>query len=291
MAIPMMLNNHPDIIRVFALLAQGDRQEARRWLQTFLKNYPQYVNNNDPLILWLDAQTRATREERLQQLRLLTAMSDPQNEYYLLARHLLSIEEQENPTNTRRFIPIAIGLTVLIVLIGLAGVLLTPASTLPVTPTAIAVQATLSLTPTSSPTPLPILVTALAIPPRITYEAGQLQITAIEDLSLRVVSRSTRQLVQPIQGARFYVLYVTFECLVGVCQDPPEADLTLIQVDGFTFEPREDVIPLDTPALEAVALGIPTSGAIVFEIPFVGMPTVLRILPEGAEQPIDLRLP
>jgi hypothetical protein len=101
------------------------------------------------------------------------------------------------------------------------------------------------------------------------YPQGILQVTAIEDQSERVIDSDTGEVLTPIPGARFYALNVVFECRGGICDAPPQANLTLQLDDGSRIQPRVGVQIAGATGLSPIALGRTTNGWVVFEVPSI----------------------
>lgn len=276
---------HPTLIKANIALFKGDRLEAQRLLDDY---YSQHQDQrNTPEVLWLDAQTRLTREERLQQLEYLLQLLPPEHVYHRIARQHLQ-EEAEYASKLyppprfwqRRFLGLGVWLWLLLIggvfAVSSVNTLLQPApiATPPATP-AIATQPTR--------TPQPDMSRPLA-PENHTlrFEAGILQILAVEDNSQRVVLAATHELVEPVPGARFYALRLVFECRLAVCERPPEAELALRVDDRFMINARADVGIENMPPMEAIALGRAVSGWVIFEIPAAGQVSYLQITPFAA---------
>jgi hypothetical protein len=276
-----------EVIRAAIALAQGDRAEARRWLL-------RHTGTPTPQTQWLEAQTLPTREERLVALRVLALRLPADDPYAQLARETLATEERFNAPQASSWH--ARGLAALLGVLAFVGVVLLLPGLLagqeppPPPPTQAAALITPEVTADASPTLMLSMPRSLVIDP-ILYTGGQLQITAIEDGAQQVISTLTGQSVQPITGAQFFVVYVTFECRIGICDRPPQATLTLVQSDGFEFEAREHLTVLGSQPLEPVALGIETSGAIVFEVPLIGVPARLHVQPLGDDRVYQVPLP
>jgi hypothetical protein len=285
---------HPDLIRANIFLARGDKAEARRMLGNYLKQRKLANMHDDPFILWLDAQTRADATERLQQLRLLVATTPPDNPYHRLAQHTLDIAHEEHPAKNNRLTARIIAIVLAIGALLGAGWLLTNlfAPTIP-SVALITAEPTAEITETFLPTEVPVRLTALATETSVlSYDEGILTFTAIEDNAVRVVNRFSGERVQPIEGARFFVVFFTFECRIGICEQPPEATLTLVQSDDFTFVVRDDLSIGGLAPLAPIAFGIQTSGAFVFEIPFIGLPVRLEVAPKSRKNlPLEINLP
>ncbi len=277
---------HPILIKANIALFKGDRLEAQRLLDDY---YSQHKDQRHmPEVLWLDAQTRPTREERLQQLDYLVQNLPPDDKYHRIARQHLKDEADYaaklNPAPRfwqRRLAGFPIWLWLLFLVGGIFAIsaLNTVLNPVPLpTPAATEIIATL---PTR--TPLPDMSSTLAPEQHaLRFEAGILQILAVEDTSLRVVLASTNELIAPVPGARFYALRVVFECRLAVCERPPEADLALRVDDRFVINARTDVLIENTAPMESIALGRAASGWIIFEIPAAGQVSYLQITPFGA---------
>lgn len=278
----------PELVRATVLLTQGDRMEAAHWLGLYLRENPDAAQV--PQVRWLQAQAATARDERLLQLRALARIPG-EDRYRQLARQSLAIEERyAQPLQTRqrwRKWWIILG-----VLGAVAGVLVLLAILMPAPAVALVTTATAVPTPTATPV---LTATPAAAPMAlgsepVEYNAGVLLVEAVEDGAQNVVT-SEGQPAIPIIGAHFYVVYVSFECRIGICQRPPEADVTLLQDDNFEFVPRTDLSVWGVPPLGAVALGIPTTGVIVFEIPIIGVPESLRIAPRDERNTYTVALP
>lgn len=285
---------HPDLIRANIFLARGDKAEARRMLGNYLKQHKLANMHDDPFILWLDAQTRADATERLQQLRLLVATTPPDNRYHQLAQYTLDIAQEERPNKdnrlSSRIVPIVLAIGALLGVGWLLSNLFIPSVPSVARATD---EPTAEMTETLVPTDIPVRLTALAPETSIvSYDEGILTFTAIEDNAMRVVNRFSGERVQPIEGARFFVVFVTFECRIGICEQPPEASLTLVQSDEFTFVSRDDLGIRGIAPFAPIAFGIQSSGAFVFEIPFIGLPLRLEIAPKSRKNsPLEINLP
>jgi hypothetical protein len=124
------------------------------------------------------------------------------------------------------------------------------------------------------------------------YPQGILNVLALENASQRVIKNADGSLATPIAGARFYALRLNFECRGGICDQPPEAKITVVLDDGTQLEPRPSLsISGETP-LQAVALGRTTVGWVVFEIPLVSTVKSLVVAPRvaGDFEPITIGL-
>ena len=113
------------------------------------------------------------------------------------------------------------------------------------------------------------------------YIEGILQVLAIEDRSERVVYIEDGLLAEPVAGARFYALSVTFECRQGICNTPPQAELEILLNNGSTLPQRTDLTIAGQSQFEPIALGRATSAWVVFELPTLNQPTDLIIRPQS----------
>src|SRR6185369_13214383 len=97
-----------------------------------------------------------------------------------------------------------------------------------------------ALVPTSGvPANLPDLSQTLAPDQYVArYPQGILNVLALENASQRVLKNADESLATPIAGARFYALKLNFECRGGICDQPPEARITVALDDGTQLEPR-----------------------------------------------------
>jgi hypothetical protein len=114
------------------------------------------------------------------------------------------------------------------------------------------------------------------------YPQGILNVLALENASQRVIKNADGSLATPIAGARFYALRLNFECRGGICDQPPEAKMTVALDDGTQLEPRPNLNISGEAPLQAVALGRTTVGWVVFEIPLVSTVKSLVVAPRVA---------
>ena len=289
----MSVRHHPLLMSANIALSQGNRLEAQRLLDTY---YQQHRDaKKDPLILWLDAQTRATREERLEQLHFLIANIPADHPYSVMARETLADEElyaSKIATVRRHWWNRRLGrvqvwqmaaLSFVIGLLVFAAWNMRPREEVE-TPLSIA----LNETPTPAVTPLPDLSTPVNVNDyTLRYSGGILQIQAVEADSQRVTERLYPTPIAPVPGARFYALKLIFECRRAICDEPPQADLFLRLDDRTTIATREDVHVAGLEPLQPVALGRASSGWVVFEIPVSAIVTYLEIHPDDlpSDQP------
>lgn len=277
---------HPVLIKANIALFKGDRLEAQRLLDEYYAQHKE--QRNAPEVLWLDAQTRPTREERLQQLEYLVQTLPPENKYHRIARQHLKDESDYaaklNPPPRfwqRRVLRIALWMWLWVIVggilaVGMLNPLINPVvSPTPIATEVIAVQPTRTLLPDMS-------ITLAPENHALRFDAGILQVVSVEDNSQRVVDASTGEIIAPVPGARFYALRVVFECRLALCENPPEAALALRVDDRFVIDARADVLIEGTQPLQSIALGRTAAGWIIFEIPAAGKVSYLQITPYAA---------
>lgn len=299
---------NPKLIYANLALMHGDRIETGRRVAEYQQTMP--ADDPDmPLVLWLEAQAQPDPDERLKRLRALVSSVPANNRYHELASLTLAQEAEYetklNPPNERperTIIGVALWKVGLFALVGGLAALLLFSLFVPLTP-APPSEDTSTLEATSNAAVLP---TRTALPDQslpllldshtMRYDAGILQVGAVEDTSARVLDAQSQTPLTPIAGARFYALKIVFECRAGICDQPPQATLGLRIDDRFVIEPRAGVVIDGAPSLEPVALGRATTGWVVFEIPAAGVVTGLQITPlntggAGAPTPAPLLLP
>jgi hypothetical protein len=275
-------------------LFKGERGEVLRLLRQYERERPP-ADPYRSMALWLGAQSQPDDNARSRLLHDLIATTDVQDEYAQMAREFLLAEDAytEAPPPDRRGVGwgVAAAVGVIALVIG-ATALFSPAR--PDTP-AITASA-----PAGAPT-----LDAAALPDRseplvaesftARYEDGILQLTALEDRSERVVDSRTGALLTPVAGARFYAVALAFECRSGICDNPPEAALTLRAGTGEGIAVRENATIAGESTLEAVALGRSTRGWVVFELPTLSQAVTLEVLPAATNTdnapPLVIELP
>ncbi len=281
------------LIQANIALFAGTYPEARRLLDDVRASRD--LDPEDlPQLLWLDAQTQDEADERLRRLRTLIAQVPSTDTYAQMARQILN-DEQEHAANLRaaQSNPLLsmsrawLWLAALVV-VGLVITALTLNGT----------QSPTNINPTVAPTAEPTIPvfadTSYALDPAAhtgRYPQGILQVTRVEDASTRVIAQSG-DLLHPVDGARFYALQITFECRSGVCDQPPEADLTLLLDDNTSIPPRGDLNLGGEGGLTPIALGRVTTGWIVFEIPLISRAAALQVSARDRQafDPISIRL-
>lgn len=263
---------HPKLIQANIALYAGSYAEARRLLDEY-RTHEGIVREQGALVLWLDAQAQEDHEERMRRLQILVMQSAADNPYVQMAQRILR-EEADHEAQMRAARSTAVlpglkawhGVTVAMAAAALLFIVITlnkpvSISDIPVTP--LITPSAVIGTPLDTSRPLdPSLHTGR-------YPQGILQILRFEDASQRVFNPDTNTAVTAVAGARFYALQIGFECRSGVCDQPPEANLTLSIDTDTRIAPRGDVVIIGENRLLPVALGRIATGWIVFEIPVI----------------------
>lgn len=285
------------LIKANIALFKGERAETLRFLQEYVAEFGFSLDSDPdaPLVMWLDAQSQTERDERIRRLRILVTSVPAGNYYGQLAQNYLYDEERlSRPADAPRRLSggrIAV-LAVAGVVLALAAVGLLSNQTPP--PTALQ-NATASPAPTALN--LPDLSQALVADSFTAhYPRGVLQVTALEEDSKRVIDTREQTLATPVPGARFFALSLVFECRGGICDQPPEALLSL-QVDNDDLIPvRDNASIAGQPTLQPIALGRTTNGWVVFEVPLISSVKALVVSPSDptsstAFDPVTIPLP
>jgi hypothetical protein len=272
----MTTNQNRKLVKANIALFKGGRGETARLLGDY-RAAGGGEPARAPMVLWLDAQAQPDRAERIKRLNVLIANVPPDDPYAQMARQVLLDEEtyQQKISDAAARPDMKFGavgkalafvlLGGLIVLVGMS--ILNPPQ--PEIESDAGAQNAVSV-PTTIPTPLPDNSRALVADAYTArYPQGILQVTAIEDESERVIDSDTGEVLTPIPGARFYALNVVFECRGGICDAPPQANLTLQLDDGSRIQPRAGVQIAGTMPLSPIALGRTTNGWVVFEVPSI----------------------
>ncbi len=285
---------HPTLIKANIALLEGLPSETQRLLQEYRS---EGVPNGDAdlgLWLWLDAHSRPTPEAVVEGLHVLVSRVPPDDPYARMAQQHLQDEaayRSPAPQTIRRQPLVIAGLFTLVgVLVTLGLIALfnrvqpQPIANGDATQTALVPTSALPLNlPDASQTLVPDQFIAR-------YPQGILNVLALENASQRVVKNADGALATPIAGARFYALRLNFECRGGICDQPPEAKISLALDDGTQIEPRTGLIISGEQALQPVALGRTTVGWVVFEIPLVSTVKALVVAPRilGDFEPITI---
>jgi len=286
---------HPTLIKANIALLEGQPSESQRLLQEYRAEAAPNPDPDFALVLWLDAHSRPTPEAMKEGLQELVGRVPPDNPYAQMAQQYLQDEAAYNappPPALRRQPLVLAGLFTLVGVIVTLGLIALFNRAQP-QPNASSTQAAQTdLIPTAVPN-LPDTSQTL-VPDQYTarYPQGILNVLALENASQRVVKNVDGSLATPIAGARFYALRLNFECRGGICDQPPEAKITVALDDGTQLEPRAGLsISGETP-LQAVALGRTTVGWVVFEIPLVSTVKSLLVAPRvaGDFEPITIAL-
>jgi len=274
---------HEKLISANIALFKGERAETIRILDELEREHPDTVQQHRSMVMWLRAYAQTDNSTRLQYMHELLAHTPSEDYYNRLTREYLAEEdyytERLQPSQwlgTRQLL--AIIAVVLVIGVLMAGVLNSGDVA-----TAVALDA--------SPTPIPTVVNPEDLPDKsraivadsftARYIEGILQVLAIEDFSERVVYIEDGLLAEPVAGARFFALSVTFECRQGICNQPPQAELEVLLNNGSTLEQRTDLTIAGQSQFEPIALGRSTSSWVVFELPTLNQPTDLIIRPQS----------
>ncbi len=288
---------HPTLIKANIALLEGQPSETQRLLQEYRA---EAAPNTDPdlaLVLWLDAHSRPTPEAIKEGLQELISRVSPDDSYARMAQAYLQDEaayRSPAPTAIRRQPLVLAGLFTLVgvlVTLGLIA-LFNRAQPQPTINNNDAALTALAPTP-ALPSNLPDTSQTL-VPDQYSarYPQGILNVLAMENASQRVIKNVDGSLATPIAGARFYALRLNFECRGGICDQPPEAKITVALDDGTQLEPRPGLSISGEAPLQAVALGRTTVGWVVFEIPLVSTVKSLLVAPRvaGDFEPITIGL-
>lgn len=290
------------LIRANIALAQDDRLEIMRLLDEYNSD-PHKSDDSESLVLWLEAHAQTDHNALIRHLEKLLKRTPPYDPYHQMARDYLWKEDTYTDTiadvqRQARAVPgltwrraggAAIGLMLSIVLISffINWATNTPDTVAPI-PTLIPID-------TPIPTLLPNNSQALNLNDHLArFEGGLLMVAALESDSVRVLDVITGERLQPVAGARFYVLELQFECRQGICDKPPEAELSLILENDFSVPPREGATVQNGHDMSPIALGRRTTGWVVFEVPVVSEPVELFIRPndlQGRNNPLTIELP
>jgi hypothetical protein len=286
---------HPTLIKANIALLEGQPSEVQRLLQEYRSEAAPNPNPDLPLVLWLDAHSRSTPEAIIAGLQTLVSRVPPDDPYARMAQQYLHDEAAHRspapPAIRRRPLLLAglftlVGVGVTLGLIALFNRAQPQASVSnDTTQTALVPTAVVANLPDLSQTLAPDQYTAR-------YPQGILNVLALENASQRVIKNADGSLATPIAGARFYALRLNFECRGGICDQPPEARITVALDDGTQLEPRPGLSISGEQPLQAVALGRTTVGWVVFEIPLVSTVKSLVVTPRvaGEFEPITIAL-
>lgn len=288
---------HSTLIKANIALLEGLPAEAQRLLDEYRSEAAPHPDPDLPLTLWIEAHTRPAPEAVAEALRMLVSRVPPEDKYARMAQAYLADEAAYTaplpPAIRRQPLLLAGGFTLVGVLITVALIALFNRSqpapgvdSTAMTQTAVLPTAEVALN-------LPDTSQALATEGYTArYPQGILNVLALENESRRVVRNSDGTQATPIAGARFYALDLNFECRSGICDQPPQARISVMLDDGTQIEPRSGLSIGGETTLEAVALGRVTNGWVVFEIPLVSTVTSLLVAPRvtGEFEPITVGL-
>ncbi len=203
------MTSKPKLIQANIALFTGTYPEARRWLDD-LHASGGITPDDIAQVLWLEAQVHDDADERLRRLRALIAQVPVGESSTRRWRGRSSTDEQEHAANLRAL---------------QSGTLLPALKAWQWIAALILVGAVITLLvlnasqPTVLPNPTATISAALptaafadtsrALDPAAytgRYPQGILQITRVEDASLRVIAAQSGELLSPVDGARFYAL-------------------------------------------------------------------------------------
>jgi hypothetical protein len=295
------------LIKANIALFNESRAETRRWLKEYLADETNEHERDTyaPLVMWLDAQTRANREDRIERLRALIHSTEPDNVYASMASQYLADEERyaaklkgagrDERTGIQFF---GVGLWKIVLFALVVSIASYGASRL--------LNANASQDTDSSGAQVvfdsgnPVSTLPDHSKPleegryTVQYPQGNFAVTALEDASERVVDLDEMALLNPVPGARFYALNVLFECRTGICGTPPEAKLALRLDGGVVIGSSANVGIAGETLLQPIAQGRSTEGWVVFEIPLASNVQGLVITPKSDDQqaePLHIALP
>lgn len=284
----------PKLIQANIAFFKGERAETLR----LLDDYQQEGQNAHPgMVGWLRAQVQTDHDTRLTHLHELVngvRDDDADDAYTQLSRDYLALEEtyyqklhpaRKNRVQGRVLLLMGVGL-LLIAAGAMVGVNLLNGegqSGAQIVANGDTDRATESAVP--SPTAFPDKSRELPMQDySARYAGGILQVAAVEIGSERVIRVGTGDPVMPVDGAHFYALRLIFECRSGVCNAPPEAELSLELSNTDLIGLRPDVAIAEEETFQPIALGRTTSGWVIFEIPLVGKVEGLRITPHAEDE-------
>ncbi len=288
---------HPTLIKANIALLEGSPAEAQRLLDEYRSEDAPNPDPDFALCLWIEAHCQPTPDAVVEGLRLLVSRVPPEDTYSRMAQAHLQDEAAYNkpPTPAIRRQPLLLAgvftLIGVVITVGLIA-LFNRAQPQPEVNTAAGTQT--ALVPTAIlAADLPDTSQTLAADGYTArYPQGILNVLALENESRRVVRNSDGTLAAAIAGARFYALKLNFECRSGICDQPPQARITVTLDDGTQIEPRSGLNIGGEEPLQAVALGRVTAGWVVFEIPLVSTVEALVVAPRvaGEFEPITIVL-
>lgn len=304
---------HPLLIKANIALFNGARSEARRLLDEYRAEVP--GAKPTPMVLWIEAQAQDSHEARLERLQLLVETAGANDYYARQAQAFIDDESRYSGkpargsgSRTASLAGVPLWKAALFAIVGAAAsfvifTALDPAQPAPpVQPAAenggvTSADATLGIV-AAEPLNLPNRSVTVDNPDNFIaqYPQGILQITAYEDNSERAANIRELVVLNPTTGARFYAVKLLFECRAELCQNPPEASLSLELESGSEINAMQGVAVHGEPLLQPIARGRSSSGWVVFEIAEDSVPARLIITPAGSAaletpQPVFIELP
>lgn len=303
---------HPKLIKANIALFNGARSEARRLLEEY--RAAEVDSKPTPMLLWMEAQAQDTHQERIERLHLLVETAGENNSYARHARAFIEDERSygDKPVRGSRggaatVAGVPLGKAALFAVIGAAVAFIGFSALNPgrnaaqqaTPPTGLVTSGNATLgAAAATPLNLPDRSVTVDSPDNFTaqYPQGVLQITAYEDNSERAANIRDLVVLAPTTGARFYALKLLFECRAELCQNPPEASLSLELESGNEIAVMEGVGVHGETLLQPIARGRSTNGWVVFEIAEDSIPVRLIITPATSTtsetpQPVFIDLP
>ncbi len=149
---------------------------------------------------------------------------------------------------------------------------------------------TVTLQPTPSITAIPASKRST-----VAYPAGQLSLMRIEYPTDRLVSfqgGGSEDFATPAVGAVFTAFELEFTCNLTLCDNPPQAVISMKLDDGaiIEYEQYSQPVIVDQPAIARVSAGQSVSGWFVFEIPTQRSPAKLIVSPLDESAPMELTI-
>jgi hypothetical protein len=126
----------------------------------------------------------------------------------------------------------------------------------------------------------------------IAYPAGTLQLVQIEYPTTRPVTFGETEgdklvAASPAEGAQFAAVQLEFVCLLALCDNPPEADLSLSMQDGqiVSYAGSNRPFLIGQPPLARIAQGQAIRAWFVFEVPRNSVPDGILVATGDSETP------
>lgn len=102
--------------------------------------------------------------------------------------------------------------------------------------------------------------------------------------------------VSPAEGARFLAVLINFQCVLPVCNQPPEADLALLLADdkitaSYNYSSRPFFIDEPPSEFDRIASGKSIRLWFVFEVPRITSPKALLVITPDRQEPLIVSWP